>query len=163
MCAILEINWWCEQELLDSVLDNPHLLDNEYACLLEDATVLDLRTKQAWLSCRLNSVVDNAGAAELSLVATRAHLLQGLCTHLGTDEQTGELATALPQPLQIAFDGENSVGDGLRREWFDLTTKEILDPNSGLFVMKDGRTLQPNPNSATIAGADHLSHFALLG
>ena len=150
-------------KLFNIVLSRPKRLEATYSCLLEDASVLDLRTKQAWLSWRLESVVESADAKELSLVAIRTDLLQGLCDHFGIDEQTGQLTTALPQPLQIAFAGEDSVGDGLRREWFDLTTKEILDPNSGLFVMKDGRTLQPNPNSATAAGADHLPHFALLG
>ena len=42
--------------------------------------------------------------------------------------------------------------------------KEMLDPGRGLFLSKDGgRTLQPNPHSATAAGPDHLSYFALLG
>ena len=42
--------------------------------------------------------------------------------------------------------------------------KEMLDPGRGLFLSKDGgRTLQPNPHSATAAGLDHLSYFALLG
>ena len=54
--------------------------------------------------------------------------------------------------------------DGLRREWFGLATAEMLDPNRGLFASSDGnRTLQPSPQSAAIAGPDHLSYFALLG
>lgn len=41
---------------------------------------------------------------------------------------------------------------------------EIVDPNRGLFLSKDGgSTLLPNPHSQLAAGADHLSHFALLG
>ena len=43
-------------------------------------------------------------------------------------------------------------------------TKELLCPDRGLFISKDGgRSLHPNAHSATAAGADHLSHFALLG
>jgi hypothetical protein len=65
---------------------------------------------------------------------------------------------------QIRFAGEVGSGAGLRREWFGVIMKEMLDPGRGLFLSKDGgRTLQPNPHSATAAGLDHLSYFALLG
>ena len=61
------------------------------------------------------------------------------------------------------FDGEAAEGDGVRREWFQQATKEMIDPNRGLFKSLDGgRTLQPNPEAGDHA-ADHLAHFALLG
>ena len=64
----------------------------------------------------------------------------------------------------MSYDGEAAAGDALRREWFGLATAEMLDPTRGLFTSIDGnRTLQPNPDSAKLAGADHLSYFALLG
>ena len=56
------------------------------------------------------------------------------------------------------------MGDGVRREWFNVVAGELLQPDCGLFLSKDGgRTLQPNPHSQLAAGADHLSHFCLLG
>ena len=56
------------------------------------------------------------------------------------------------------------MGDGVRREWFNVVADELLQPDCGLFLSKDGgRTLQPNPHSQLAAGADHLSHFCLLG
>ena len=64
----------------------------------------------------------------------------------------------------MQYHAENGVGDGVRREWFGGVVNEILDEQKGLFASKDGgRTLQPNPHSALAGGADHLSHFALLG
>ena len=71
---------------------------------------------------------------------------------------------SLPWPVEIRFEDENAAGDGLRREWLSLVTRELMDPATGLFVSKDrNRTLQPNPHSATTAGDDHLAYFALLG
>ena len=56
------------------------------------------------------------------------------------------------------------MGDGVRREWFNVVADELLQPDCGLFLSKDGgRTLQPNPHSQLAAGADHLVHFCLLG
>jgi len=95
-------------------------------------------------------------------------MLLGLCGVLGLNEITGELMSGenapAPTPIGIRFEGENGIGDGLRREWFDLITSEMLDPARGLFLSKDGgRSFVPNPHSATTVGADHLSYFALLG
>ncbi|EOD13083.1 putative ubiquitin-protein ligase [Emiliania huxleyi CCMP1516] len=120
--------------------------------------------KRAWLHARLEAKVGGADAVALSLVACRDNILEGLCAQLGVDEVTGNLLDgAGPQRLSVRYAGEAADGDALRREWFGLVTAEIFDPNSGLFVEDANRMLQPNPNSAAEAGADHLSYFALLG
>ena len=81
---------------------------------------------------------------------------------MGVDETTGQV-NAQAGSLNVMFEGEAAEGDGVRREWFGQTTKEMIDPNRGLFRSLDGgRTLQPNPESGDHA-ADHLAHFALLG
>jgi E3 ubiquitin-protein ligase HACE1 len=55
------------------------------------------------------------------------------------------------------------VGPGVRREWFDLLAKELLNPNYGLFTLSaDGATVQPNPNSH-LFNPDHLSYFRFAG
>lgn len=81
------------------------------------------------------------------------------------DEVTGQLVHGTgAQGLDVRFEGEAAVGSALRREWFSLAVAEMLHPDRGLFVSKDGgRTFQPNPHSQTTAGPDHLSYFALLG
>ena len=119
-----------------------------------------------WLNAWLCQVVrEEDGEEALSLVARRGHILDGLWAQLGVDETTGQvLQGTAAVPLDVRFEGEASGGDGLRREWFGYATAEMLDPNRGLFLSRDGnRTLQPNPDSASTAGADHLSYFALLG
>jgi hypothetical protein len=146
----------------------PEVIEATCPCLLTQPGLLDLRTKQAWLATRLSTVVGDSSASTLSLVATRGQLLQGLCAQLGVDETTGRLVAgseaARARPLDVRFEGEAGGGDGLRREWFGEACCEMLDPSRGLFVSKDGNcTLQPNPHSATTAGPDHLSYFALLG
>ena len=71
---------------------------------------------------------------------------------------------AVPRAIEVTYRGENGSGDGLRREFFSQIARDMLDPNYGLFRSEDGgRTLQPNPHSATAQGPDHLSYFALFG
>ena len=52
------------------------------ACCLEPR-LLDLPTKQAWLSWSLEQEVDGAGAEQLELVCRRDNMLQGLCGMFG--------------------------------------------------------------------------------
>jgi hypothetical protein len=139
--------------LLQDVRANPGMLNDEYSCLLLDPRLLDLPTKQAWLSWSLQQMVDGAGAAQLDLVCQRDNMLGGLCVMLGVDEATGALLSGedAPQPsaIGVRFAGENGAGDGLRREWFDGIVSEMLDPARGLFIGKDGGlSLAPNPHSA---------------
>ena len=133
-------------------------IDSEYPCLLTDPALLDLETKRGWLNAQLSVGAD----AVIDLVVHRDDMLQGLCDALGVHETTGHV-DAQAGRVNITFDGEAAEGDGVRREWFGQTIKEIIDPNRGLFKSLDGgRTLQPNPESGDHA-ADHLAHFALLG
>nr|KAG5706859.1 hypothetical protein BaRGS_004194 [Batillaria attramentaria] len=54
------------------------------------------------------------------------------------------------------------MGQGLVREWFDLLSKELLNPDYALFTMSaDGSTFQPNSNSSI--NPDHLSYFRFAG
>ena len=85
---------------------NPSRLAADFAPLLTEPGLLDLKTKQAWLVWKLKAVVGNANAAELMLVANRGNLLDGLCAQLGVDERTGHLT---------AGDGALARGVDVRR------------------------------------------------
>lgn len=37
----------------------------------------------------------------------------------------------LKKSLDVRFKGEAGQGAGVRREWFDILTREILNPNYG--------------------------------
>eukprot|EP00729_Bicosta_minor_P012229 gene12229-16414_t len=126
----------------------------------------NLRGQQLWLWCNLMVAVGpNPTANALQLNVQRGNMLDGLCAQFGIDETTGQVsAAARAQQLNVQFVGENGGGDGLRREWFNRATAEIVDLGKGLFSSKDlGRTVQPNAESMLAAGPDHLSYFALLG
>jgi hypothetical protein len=120
-----------------------------------------LEDKQEWLHYCLERKVKLAGdeeaAASLDLVGFRENILHGLCTQLGV-ESNGQVAEQEVQHVSVRFQGENSEGDGLKREWFEIATNELLQPDFGLFCSRDGgRTLQPNPHAAVAAGGAFLA------
>eukprot|EP00002_Diphylleia_rotans_P000579 TRINITY_DN102_c0_g1_i1.p1 TRINITY_DN102_c0_g1~~TRINITY_DN102_c0_g1_i1.p1 ORF type:complete len:1096 (+),score=215.02 TRINITY_DN102_c0_g1_i1:29-3289(+) len=81
---------------------------------------------------------------------------------LFADAMKHDAESILISQLSVQFDGEAGVGPGVRREWFDLMSKEIVNPNYGLFIPSaDGGTVQPNPNSGV--NPDHLAYLKFAG
>ncbi|XP_011734728.1 E3 ubiquitin-protein ligase HACE1 isoform X2 [Macaca nemestrina] len=54
------------------------------------------------------------------------------------------------------------IGQGVVREWFDILSNEIVNPDYALFTQSaDGTTFQPNSNS--YVNPDHLNYFRFAG
>ena len=77
--------------LLQDLQDEPELIEDEYECLLSNPRLLDLPTKQAWLSWSLENQVGEADEEQLELISRRDNMLEGLCAMLGVDESSGQL------------------------------------------------------------------------
>ena len=92
------------------------------------------------------------------ITVQRDQLLEGVCSLAG-QEWSGH------DGIQVVFEGENSRGDGLRREYLRLVTKEIIDPDRALFCEKgqgdQACRLQPLPDSDI--NPDHLSYLEMMG
>jgi len=65
--------------------------------------------------------------------------------------------------VKIDFEGEEGedVG-GLTREWYQLLSTEIFNPNYGLFrPSSTGTTYQPS--STSYVNSEHLNYFKFIG
>ncbi|XP_069743561.1 E3 ubiquitin-protein ligase HACE1 isoform X2 [Narcine bancroftii] len=68
----------------------------------------------------------------------------------------------LKQGVAVRFHGEEGMGQGVVREWFDILSNEIINPDYALFTQSaDGTTFQPNSNSSV--NPDHLNYFRFAG
>ncbi|XP_072535829.1 E3 ubiquitin-protein ligase HACE1 isoform X1 [Salminus brasiliensis] len=68
----------------------------------------------------------------------------------------------LKQSIAVRFHGEEGMGQGVVREWFDILSNEIINPDYALFTQSaDGTTFQPNSNSSV--NPDHLNYFRFAG
>uniref|UniRef100_A0A8C7SCS5 HECT-type E3 ubiquitin transferase n=1 Tax=Oncorhynchus mykiss TaxID=8022 RepID=A0A8C7SCS5_ONCMY len=66
------------------------------------------------------------------------------------------------QGIGVRFHGEEGMGQGVVREWFDVLSNEIINADYGLFTQSaDGTTFQPNSNSSV--NPDHLNYFRFAG
>uniref|UniRef100_A0A3Q3VY90 E3 ubiquitin-protein ligase HACE1 n=1 Tax=Mola mola TaxID=94237 RepID=A0A3Q3VY90_MOLML len=68
----------------------------------------------------------------------------------------------LKQGIAVRFHGEEGMGQGVVREWFDILSSEIINPDYALFTQSaDGTTFQPNSNSSV--NPDHLNYLRFAG
>ncbi|XP_045196907.2 E3 ubiquitin-protein ligase HACE1-like isoform X2 [Mercenaria mercenaria] len=94
---------------------------------------------------------------EEALLITRDALFQSSCSQI-----LKKSPDRLKRMLNLRFDGEEGMGQGVVREWFDVLSKEILNPDYALFTQSaDGSTFQPNSNSSV--NPDHLNYFRFAG
>ena len=75
--------------------------------------------------------------------------------------------TAFPQDLRktwmIEFIGEPGLdAGGLMKEWFELVTEELFNPDRGLWKNTSGNQLQINPLSGEFCFAMHRYWCALI-
>lgn len=65
--------------------------------------------------------------------------------------------------FKIEFDNEEGVdAGGLKREWLSLLSKEIFDPEFGLFKLS-ANSISYQPSSLSYIIPDHLIHFRMIG
>jgi E3 ubiquitin-protein ligase HUWE1 len=68
--------------------------------------------------------------------------------------------------VDVKFRGEEGVdAGGLTREWYALVSREMFNPDYGLFrLSEDGTTYQPHPKSFALVDAGaHLAWFRFVG
>ena len=68
--------------------------------------------------------------------------------------------------IDVRFDGESGVGDGVRREYLRLYASEFVDPMRNLLVCmstEGAHAHRLQPSSSSGVNPDHLSYFEMLG
>lgn len=87
---------------------------------------------------------------------------RGNCFHSSCEQVLSRTPERLMKHISVRFRGEEGVGQGVTKEWFDVLSKEILNPDYALFTQSaDGSTFQPNSNSSI--NPDHLNYFRFVG
>jgi E3 ubiquitin-protein ligase HUWE1 len=116
--------------------------------------VLTFDQKRQWLYQKLAAIRSQHQGQSIAVTVARNQFLQQSCsTLLRASELMGDFA--------VGFEGEAGAGAGVRREWFQLTAREMFNPDNALFTPCAEGTFQPNP--ASHANPDHLSFFRFVG
>ena len=113
---------------------HPGLLTTNFAFLLNKKELLDFNNKKQWFKSRMTLDIRKP----LSIVIDRFNLLEDTCLQI-LDRSIYTLGK-----LNVQFKDEPGIGPGVRREFFNMITKELMNSDLGLFKLcANGSNYEP--------------------
>ncbi len=148
--------------LNELVRHNPKLMSGTFSLLVKNPKVLEFDNKRNYFTRRLHArgTETRQTQAPLQLSVRRDHVFldsfKSLYFKSGDEMKYGKLS--------IRFHGEEGVdAGGVTREWFQVLSRQMFNPDYALFtpVASDRTTFHPNRLSAV--NPEHLMFFKFIG
>ncbi|KAI3425184.1 hypothetical protein D9Q98_008953 [Chlorella vulgaris] len=143
----------------------PELLQTSMSLLLRAPKLLDFDNKRAYFRTQVKDSEAQSHYGSMRLHVRREHVFEDSFYQLrmrSTEEMRAK--------LNVVFTGEEGVdAGGVTREWYQVMSREMFNPQFSLFmpVPEGGTTFQPNPNSVIqndeARGTNHLDFFKFVG
>ncbi|KAI8866999.1 putative ubiquitin ligase tom1p [Ramicandelaber brevisporus] len=146
------------------VRNNTNLLNGPFAVLIRNPKVLEFDNKRSYF----NQMLHNRSTAQqqqqhtgtINLNIRRPNVFEDSYRHLAgrTDVEVRDAK------LNVHFYGEAGVDvGGLTREWFQVLSKAMFDPNYALFIHAASDRVTYQPNASSGVNPDHLQYFRFIG
>ncbi|KAF1812603.1 hypothetical protein P152DRAFT_482087 [Eremomyces bilateralis CBS 781.70] len=147
--------------LNDLVRQNPKLMSGSFSLMVKNSKVLEFDNKRNFFSRELHRRTDARHPhSTLQLQVRRDQVFldsfKSLYFKSGDEMKYGK--------LNIRFHGEEGVdAGGVTREWFQVLSKQMFNPDYALFnpVASDRTTFHPNAHS--MINPEHLMYFKFIG
>jgi len=148
----------------EAVVDSRLVVKNKTLLSYADIAAVQgkaLEEKTAWFQNICTTLTSAWEDGHIKMVVRRRHLLLDsvdAIMSLGRDD--------LRKRWRIEFLGEPGIdAGGVTREWFQLVTKQIFDPDFGLWLssVNNQMCVNINPASGISCPDDHLIYFRFLG
>jgi E3 ubiquitin-protein ligase HUWE1 len=143
------------------VRNNPKLMSGSFALLVKNPKVLDFDNKRNYFNRKLHTrqgVRDSHPTLQLNVRRDQVFLDSYKSMYYKTGDEIKHAK------LSIRFHGEEGVdAGGVTREWFQVMSRQMFNPDYALFipVASDRTTFHPNHMSSV--NPEHLSFFKFIG
>ncbi len=149
--------------LNELVRNNPSLMKGTFSHLVKNPKVLEFDNKRNWFNRSVhnrNQQAPGRGFPTLQLQVRREHVFhdsfRSLYFKSGDEMKFGKLS--------IRFHGEEGVdAGGVTREWFQVLSRQMFDPNYALFVPVSSDRTTFHPNKLSGINDEHLMFFKFIG
>ncbi|KAK7752383.1 E3 ubiquitin-protein ligase tom1 [Diatrype stigma] len=149
--------------LNELVRNNPSLMKGTFSHLVKNPKVLEFDNKRNWFNRSVhnrNHQAPGRGFPTLQLQVRREHVFhdsfKSLYFKSGDEMKFGKLS--------IRFHGEEGVdAGGVTREWFQVLSRQMFDPNYALFVPVSSDRTTFHPNKLSGINDEHLMFFKFIG
>jgi hypothetical protein len=141
----------------------PSVLSGSLSILKHLPMLLDFENRKSLFRKELSKRDRSSGhnRSTLQILVKRGQVYSDSFRHLNYRS-----ADELKAKLSVKFEGEEGADyGGLTREWYLVLSREMLNPDIGLFVPSQGSKLafQCNPASDVIFASDNFVHFRFVG
>ncbi|KAI1869310.1 uncharacterized protein JN550_005940 [Neoarthrinium moseri] len=149
--------------LNELVRNNPSLMKGTFQNLVKNPKVLEFDNKRNWFNRSVhnrNQIRDGRTFPSLQLSVRRDQVFhdsfKSLYFKSGDEMKFGK--------LNIRFHGEEGVdAGGVTREWFQVLSRQMFDPNYALFVPVSSDRTTFHPNKLSGINDEHLMFFKFIG
>ena len=143
------------------VRSNPGLMSGSFALLTKNPRILDFDNKRSYF-CRQvrDRGQDRTSYPPISLHVRREAVF--LDSYKELHFKSGDEIKF--SKLNIKFAGEEGIdAGGVSREWFQVLSRQMFDPNYALFVPVNSDRNTYHPNKASGINPEHLLFFRFVG
>ncbi|KAK3683826.1 hypothetical protein B0T22DRAFT_262726 [Podospora appendiculata] len=150
--------------LNELVRHNPKLMSGTFSLLVKNPKVLEFDNKRNYFNRSVHSKAGQqqnpASRQALQLSVRREHVFhdsfKSLYFKSGAEMKFGK--------LNIRFHGEEGVdAGGVTREWFQVLSRQMFDPNYALFIPVSSDRTTFHPNKLSGINDEHLLFFKFIG
>lgn len=140
------------------IRDNPKLMSGPFSVLIRNPKVLEFDNKRAYFQQKLHK--DDETRTDLSVTIRRDQVF--LDSYRAIFFKPPD--TIRQSHLEIHFRGEEGVdAGGLTREWYQVLSRQIFNPDYALFTATTSDRSTFHPNRASWVNPEHLSFFKFVG
>ena len=145
----------CSDYIFKYIKANPSNLE-KFKFLLSFPELVSFEIRSSYFRNKMISRIDNDSTLHLDI--NRDRILSSSFYQL--NKKTKD---ELLQKIRVSFDNEEGIdAGGLKRQWFVDLSKELFNPNYGLFSCS-GRNTSYRPNSLSYINSNHLDYFKFAG
>lgn len=148
--------------LNDLVRQNPKLMSGTFSLLVKNPKVLEFDNKRSYFTRRLHSRTAEARhpqpPLQISVCRDRIFLdsFKWLSFKSADEIKYGKLS--------IRFNGEEGVdAGGVTREWFQVLSRQMFNPDYALFIPVASDRTTFHPNKLSKVNEEHLMFFKFIG
>ena len=148
--------------LNDLVRNNPKLMSGTFSLLVKNPKVLEFDNKRNYFTRRLHSRGSETRHTQPPLqLSVRREIVfldsfKSLYFKSGDEMKYGK--------LNIRFNGEEGVdAGGVTREWFQVLSRQMFNPDYALFIPVASDRTTFHPNKLSSINQEHLMFFKFIG
>lgn len=149
--------------LNELVRQNNKLMSGTFSLLVKNPKVLEFDNKRSYFNRTVhakNGGHSRPSASPLSVGVRRDNVFHDSYRNLAF-KRDDEVKYG---KLNVRFHGEEGVdAGGVTREWFQVLTRAMFDPNYALFIPVSSDRTTFHPNKASHVNEEHLNFFKFIG